>query len=263
MRIAAIFCVFASIFCGSAAAEDATIAVAANFALPMERLEADFETRTGHDLTVVTGSTGQLFAQIVHGAPFDVFLSADVDRIDALEARGGIVEGERFTYAIGELVLLWAYVSVEPGAPEASAASPELRPAPAVEILSEPGGRLAIANPDLAPYGRASLQVLENLGVADDWRRDLVLGQDVGQASAFIRTGAVELALTSRSLEREASRNRSILSWDIPAELHDPIRQDAALLPRAADNPVAIAFFEYLQSEDARALIAASGYRLD
>lgn len=265
MRIAAIFRIFASIFCGSSAADDATIAVAANFALPMERLEADFETRTGHELTVVTGSTGQLYAQIVHGAPFDVFLSADVERVDALEARGGIVEGERFTYAIGRLVLVQSaegvWINPDPIF-ELGASAADIAPMEA-PLIPLGGARLALANPDLAPYGAAAAQALPRVDGFENWEAAAVYGQDVSQAFAFLLSGAADMTVVSRSLLQDAPRREDWISWDIPAELHDPIRQDAALLPRAAENPAAIAFFAYLRGEEARALIEASGYRLD
>ena len=256
MGIRAIFGVLGAIFCGSAAADDATIAVAANFARPMERLEADFESRTGHDLAVVTGSTGQLYAQIIHGAPFDVFLSADVERVDALEQGGRIVEGRRFTYAVGQLVL-WSR-NDSPGSGGEAAGR-------IADLLSSSDGRLAIANPELAPYGRAALQVLEHLDLRDGLADRLVYGESVSQALAFGRTGAAQSALVSRGLLDTQVHGLANRNWalSVPDAWHDPIRQDAALLRRGEDNPAARAFFAYLRSEEARAVIAASGYRTD
>ena len=235
---------------GGAAAEVALVAVAANFAEVMERLEADFEAESPHGITVTTGSTGKLYAQIVNGAPFDVLLAADQARPELLEQQGIAVRGTRFTYASGRLSL-W---SADPGAFAGDGAAWLRR-----------GGfrRLAIANPDLAPYGLAARQVLEALGVYDALAGRLVLGENVGQAHAMAATGNAEAALVARAYVASPRNDQPGSRWDVPADLHAPIRQDAVLLMRAEDNSAARDLLAFLRREEVRRVIAGYGYGSD
>lgn len=222
-----------------------TIAVAANFQPTMGRLAAAFAAESAFEAVLVAGSTGQLYAQITRGAPFDVFLSADTERPDLLRA-GGLVVDQR-TYAVGRLVL-W------------SADATHVRGRALEDVLAQPFRHLAIASPELAPYGRAAQQALESLGVWHELQPRIVYGQTVGQALAMAASRNAEMALVARSLVTGAAAGGAFLS--VPDSLHEPIRQDAALLDRAKDNPAARAFFEFLQSATARAIIEADGYRL-
>lgn len=230
-------------------AGEALIAVATNFADPMTALEADFEARTGHSLTVTTGSTGKLYAQIVRGAPFDVLLAADRARPERLEQEGEAVAGSRFSYAVGRLVLWGAQASLAGRDGLATLRAADFR-------------TLAIANPDLAPYGAAAKQVLTKLALWDTLSPRIVMGQNAGQAFALVATRNAELGLVART---------SVLShgavpgdwWAVPADLHDPIIQDAVLMSRAANNPAAKAFMGYMQSEDARAIMRRFGFEVD
>lgn len=230
---------------GPAAGEEAVIGVAANFAEVVERLEKDFERRSGHALTVVVGSTGKLYAQIAHGAPLDAFLAADQARPQRLESEGLAVAGSRFTYAVGRLTL-W---SRTPGAVDGAA------------TLRDGSFRLlALANPALAPYGEAARQTLENLGLWDDLEDRIVLGETVGQAYALVASGNAELGFVALSYVR-SPRNRTPGSrWDVPSDLYEPIRQDAVLLTRAAANPAARGFLDFLRSDAAKAVIESYGY---
>jgi len=228
---------------GIARADGAVVAVATNFATAAEHLEREFEA--GQDrLTLVAGSTGKLYAQIVHGAPFDVLLSADQERPAALVSRGRISVEQTFTYAVGRLVL-WS-------------ADPQL-------LQVDPRGvlgagrfrRLALANPELAPYGRAALQTLRSLGYDEALQKKLVYGENVGQAHALVATGNAELGFVAHAnviAERRGSR------WAVPAALHAPVLQDAVLLNAASAE--AVAFFDFLRSAPARRVIARFGYGL-
>ncbi len=235
-------------FIAPASAEKATIAVAANFQNAAETLAANFEQQSGHELTIAAGSTGKLYAQIVNGAPFDVFLSADQERPRLLEERGIAVQGACFTYAIGRLAL-WSPPPVQAVAPETLA-----------------GGkfkRLAIANPALAPYGAAAKDVLLSLGLWEMLQPKIVMGENVSHSFTYVATGAAELgfvALPQILALPAASRGAY---WAPPADLHAPLRQDAALLTRAAQNAAAIAFVDYLKSPQARATIEGYGYEAD
>lgn len=231
----------------SAVADHAVIAVAANFAEVTKALAGEFESDSGHDLDVVVGSTGMLYAQIRSGAPFDVLLAADQRRPARLEAQGRIVASSRFTYAIGRLAL-WS---------------------PDADRITDDGTRtletgrfrkLAMANPDLAPYGLAAKQTLQHLGVYENIAPKIVLGANIGQTQVMVATGNAELGFVALS-HLESRRNRQVGSrWVVPAEMHDPIRQDAVLLERAADNEAAIAFLDYLQSQHGWSIIERFGY---
>lgn len=230
------------------AADSARIAAATNFATVLPQLTARFQRGTSHALTISMGSTGKLFAQIVNGAPFDILLAADQERPERLEQAGLAVPDSRFTYAVGRLTL-WS-------------ADPDRIGPDGVEALHAPFHHLAIANPDLAPYGRAARETLESLGLYAELADRLVLGENVGQAQAMIATGNAELGFVARSsLVAEQAPGGS--RWDVPAALHQPIRQDAVLLVRAIDNAAARAFLTYLTAAEAQGIIRRAGYGID
>lgn len=241
---------------GTAGAGEAIVAVATNFLLPLRALTADFEARTGHGARLVSGSTGQLYAQIVQGAPYDLFLSADEARPRKLEQADRIVPGSRRPYAFGRLAL-W---SADPGRIGADG----------VEALRALGrGRLAIANPALAPYGAASQQTLERLGLWEPLQSRLVRGVNVAQAFQFASTGNAALSfialsqLRARMSEAEAGGAKTGdtgSAWIVPDSLHRPIRQDAVLLRRAEDNEAAAALFAFLAEPGVRRRIESFGY---
>ncbi|MGH8194802.1 MAG: molybdate ABC transporter substrate-binding protein [Woeseiaceae bacterium] len=234
----------------AASAAEALVAVASNFTEALEQLEAGFEEASGHRLTVTAASTGMLYAQIRSGAPFDVFLAADQERPRLLQEEGDAVPGSRFTYAIGRLTL-W---STHPGFIGADGA----------ETLRAARFRtLAIANPDLAPYGMAARETLEALGLQETLNDRIVMGENIGQTHAMVATGNAELGFVALS-SVVSPRNESEGSrWDVPQELYTPIRQDAVLLTRAADNPAARDFLAYLEGADARAVIRDFGYGVE
>jgi molybdate transport system substrate-binding protein len=228
-------------------AEEALVAVAANFAEVMERLEVEFERASGHDLTVAIGSTGKLYAQITHGAPFDVLLAADRERPERLESEGLAVAGSRFTYAVGRLTL-WSPEAGRVGADgEATLRAGAFR-------------SLALANPDLAPYGAAARETLRRLGLWETLAGKIVTGENIGQAHAMVASGNAELGFVALSSVLSPRNRQPGSRWDVPADLHAPIRQDAVLLTRAAGNPAARAFLSFLHSEPVLALLESYGY---
>ena len=216
------------------------IAVATNFSATMKALQQDFETASNHRLKLLMGSTGKHYAQIVHGAPFDVFLAADQERPEQLESQQLTVPGSRFTYARGRLVL-WR--------PAGSPASvgPDL-------LKGNAYTHLAIANPRLAPYGRAAMQTLSHLGLRLEGR--LVLGEDISQAFQFVSSGNAELGLIAYSQVLSIAAPADSF-WLVPEPFHSPILQQAVLLH---DKPPARAFLDYLRSPAARAIIRRFGY---
>jgi molybdate transport system substrate-binding protein len=230
-----------------AKAAEVSVAVAANFTAPLDRLGAAFEKVSGHHLLISSGSSGKLYVQITTGAPFEVLLSADAERPMRLEKEGAAVAGTRFTYALGKLVL-W---SSDPGLVD-----------PAGAVLAGSRFRhLAIPNPELAPYGAAARQVLQGLDLWQKLAPRLVQGEDIGQTYQFVATGSAELGFVALSQVRAAGKPQGSL-WLVPADRYRPIEQQAVLLTRGKDNPAARAFLDFLRSAPARTLIQDFGYGL-
>lgn len=228
-----------------ARAAETRIAVAANFAEPAQEIAARFEATTGHRAVLSFGSSGQFFAQIANGAPFDVFLSADAERPIKVEADGLSVRGSRFTYATGRLVL-W---SRTPGLVDGGGA-----------ILARGGfDKLALADPKTAPYGLAAVETLRRLGLSDRLSPRLVTGTSITQAYQFTDTGAAELGFVA--LSQVVGHDRGS-RWIVPATHHSPIAQQAVLLKRGADNAAARAFMVFLKGPEARAIIRRYGYEV-
>ncbi|KAF0866154.1 molybdate ABC transporter substrate-binding protein [Pseudomonas sp. LD120] len=233
---------------GSVRADEVQVAVAANFTAPIQAIAAEFEKDTGHKLVAAYGATGQFYAQIKNGAPFEVFLAADDRTPQKLESEGDIVKGSRFTYAIGTLAL-W---SAKDGYVDSSG-----------QVLkANPYQHLSIANPKAAPYGLAATQVLAKLGLTDQVKGKLVEGQNITQAYQFVSTGNAELGFVALSQIYKDGKVSSGSAWIVPAELHDPIKQDAVILKQGQDNPAAKALVDYLKGPKAAAMIKSYGYQL-
>lgn len=231
--------------CGSenAATETLNVAVAANFLAAQEALSASFTATSGVPVVSSAGSTGQLYAQITNGAPFHVFLSADQERPRLLEEEGHAVQGSRFTYAQGRLVL-WA-----PERDSATAAGPGL--------LDSTDARVAVANPETAPYGAAAMAALERLGLTDRVAPRLVRGESVAQVQSFVGSGAAELGFVALA---QVVGEPSGSYWLVPNDFYPPILQDAVLLTTAESHAGARAYLEFLKSDEARRIIAEQGY---
>ena len=226
----------------SARAESTTLAVATNFAPLAEKLAADFAAASGHEITITAGATGKLYAQISAGAPFDAFLSADQKTAEKLVADGLALADSRFTYATGQLALWSADPARDLSDPKAA-------------LLA--ASHIAIANPDLAPYGKAAMETIESLGLSDQISDRIVTGENIGQAQSMVASGAAALGFVASSALAGKTEGAS---WPVPADLHAPIRQDAVLLTRGADNAAATGFLAYLVTPDVRQKIAAAGY---
>lgn len=225
--------------------DDIHVAVAANFLATAQVLAQRFEAESGHRVLLSSGSTGKLYAQILQGAPYDVFLAADSERPRLLEQGGAAVPGSRFTYALGKLVL-WSR-------------DEHLRPHG--ESLGDGRvRRLAIANPRTAPYGAAARQVLERLGHWQAWRDRVVRGENVGQAFQYAATANVDAAFVALAQVRQLPPDRSGSMWRVPDALYTPIEQQAVLLPDDGGQEAARGFMTFLDSPQARVLIEDSGY---
>ena len=231
-----------------ASAGEVLVAVAANFAGPVQKIAAAFQADTKNSVKVAIGSTGALYAQAKSGAPFDVLLAADGETPKRLESDGLAVPGSRFTYAYGRLVL-W---SARPGYVD-----------PRGEVLrSAHFRRIAIADPKLAPYGRAAVEAMQRMGVYDRLQPKLVLAGNIGQAYQFVATGNAALGFVAQSQVFADGRLASGSAWTVPADMHAPLQQDAVVLVHGADNPAAAQFAQYLKGDKARAIIAGFGYDL-
>lgn len=227
-------------------AAEVRVAVAANFAAPMQAIAAILEKTTGHRAELVSGATGKLYAQAANGAPFDVFLSADDETPLRMEREGLAVPGTRFTYAQGALVL-W---SAQPGLVDAQG-----------QVLKTGSfRRIALAQPKTAPYGAAAMQALQKMGLAQQLAPRMVFGESLGQTYTFVATGNAELGFVALSQVLEGGKPKAGSLWRVPASLHDPIVQDAVLLHRGRDNPAAAALLALLKSERIRALVRSYGY---
>ena len=238
--------IWLSLAAHGARAEEVQVAVAANFSSTMKVLSQVFEQQSGHQVRIITGATGKFYAQIKNGAPFQVLLAADAQTPLLLEQEGFAVPGSRFTYAVGRLVL-WSK-------------QPDFVDAQGDALRSARFKRLAIADPRLAPYGAASVQVLERMGLFAQVKDQLVQGDSVAQAYQFVASGNAELGFIASSQLVANGQPMAGSSWLVPESLHSPLRQDAVLLKSGQANPAASALMAFLQSPRARAVMREHGY---
>ncbi|CAM3760533.1 Tungstate/molybdate/chromate-binding protein ModA [Bordetella sputigena] len=230
-----------------ALAADVQVAVAANFTAPMKAIAAAFQEKTGDTVTAAYGATGQFYAQIRNGAPFEVFLAADDTTPARLEQEKATVPGTRFTYATGALALWSArdgYVDKD-----------------GMVLKQGHFAHLSIANPKAAPYGLAAIQTLEKLGLMDALRPRIVEGQNISQAQQFVASGNAELGFVALSQVYKDGKLTSGSAWIVPESLHEPIRQDAVILEKGRDNPAARAFVDFLRGPEAEKIILSFGYK--
>ncbi len=234
----------------SANAEEITVAVASNFKHTLQMLAADFKKTSGHEIRIVNGSSGKLFAQIKHGAPFDIFFSAD-ERLPDLLVAEKIASAESATvYALGKLVFLSN--DKQTGDCNRILFSTQLR-------------RLAIANPKIAPYGLATKQVLQQLDLWQSLQQRLVMGENIAQTLQFILTKNAEAGFVAQSLLQIAEvtmqeRMQGTCVWQVPPDLYSPVKQKMVLLNRAKTNLAAQQFVQYIRSSKANEIIKSSGY---
>jgi molybdate transport system substrate-binding protein len=236
----------ALIFSTSCLAGEAQVAVAANFAEPIKAIAAVLKKTTGHTIQITLGATGKLYAQIANGAPFDVLLAANSDTPAQLEKDGLAQPGSRFTYATGKLVLWSADTEKVDGKGD---------------VLKTAGLRkVAYANPKVAPYGAASVEVMDKLGLTAALAPKLVQGESIGQTFTFAYTRNADVGFVALSQVLEGGKLKSGSIWVIPQNLYTPIQQDAVVLQRGANNPAAQALVKLLKSPNIKDLIRSYGY---
>jgi molybdate transport system substrate-binding protein len=235
------------VFSNTVAAEEVRVAVASNFLSTMKILTSNFENRTNHRIIIISGSSGKLYAQIQHGAPFDAFFSADQHRPGLLEKEGTAIKGSRFPYAVGRLTL-WS--------PKANFIQPDGKTA----LTQQSFVHLAIANPKTAPYGRAAEQTLRSLRLWETIKPRLVYGENIAQTFQFVSSQNAELGFVAQSQVLSSNIHQLGSRWDVPPTLHDPVIQEAVLLHQGATNAAAQAFLEYMKTSPAQAIIRQHGY---
>jgi molybdate transport system substrate-binding protein len=230
-----------------ARADEVSVAVAANFTAPMQKIAAEFEKDTGHKVVASFGSTGKFYAQIKNGAPFEVLLTADDETPAKLIAENAALAGSQFTYAIGKLVL-W---SAKAGVVDDKG-----------DVLKKGNfDHLSIANPKLAPYGAAGVEVMKGLGAHDTVQPKIVMAENISQAYQFVSTGNALLGFVALSQVLKDGKIEGS-SWIVPAKLYTPIRQDVVVLEKGKGKPAALAFAKYLKGDKSIAIIKSFGYEL-
>lgn len=233
---------------GSVSAGEVNAAVAANFTAPVQQIVEQFQKETGHTVKLSFGSSGKFYAQIKEGAPFDVFLAADEKNPKLLEQDGLAVADSRFVYALGKLVL-W---SAKPGFVDDKGA-----------VLGAGNyGKIAYADPKLAPYGLAAQEALQKMNLWDKVQSKLVTGESIAQTYQFAASGNAELAFIALSQITKDGKITEGSWWIVPADMHSPIKQAAVQLTAAKDKAAAQAFLKFLKSEKAVAIIRSFGYGL-
>ncbi|MFM2480391.1 molybdate ABC transporter substrate-binding protein [Celerinatantimonas sp. YJH-8] len=223
-------------------AAEVTVAVAANFYKPLQSLASAYEKTHSDTVKLSVGSTGKLYAQIVNGAPFDIFLAADQRRPQKLMKDKQAVAGSEFTYAKGRLIFWSKEANLIQG-----------------DAYLKKGAfdKLAIANPKAAPYGAASIETMKNLKVYASLKDKIVFGQNIGQTYSYVSYGNVKQGFVALSQVYRDGKLTSGSGWIVPGNLYHSIRQDAVLLK---DNAPAKAFLNYLQTPEAQAIIRSYGY---
>jgi len=244
-----------TLFCGilvsfsiAYAEEKIVVATASNFLAPLKKLKIKFQSETKYSLIISSGSTAKLYAQIMHGAPFDVFLSADQKSVSKLINNKKAIAGSEFVYAAGKLVL-WGG--------EKNKSAEQLH----IDLVTLNMTRFAVANSKLAPYGRASMEVLKNLNLEGGIKPYLIYGENIGQTFQFIYSENVDLGFVAMS--QINSLKKAGVYWEVPTNLYQPIKQSAVMLNRAKNNKAAMAFLAFLQRPDIQQYIADEfGYQI-
>ncbi|GGO69623.1 molybdate ABC transporter substrate-binding protein [Bowmanella pacifica] len=226
--------------------EPLNLAVAANFTAPMQIIIQDYQDKTGEQVRMSVGASGKFVAQIRHGAPFDIFFSADQAKPQALMKAGLAEPGSMRTYAVGSLAL-W---SVNPEAD--------------VRQQLEKGHfrKLALANPKLAPYGSAAVAVLENLGLHEITQSKWVRGENIAQTFQFVQSGNADLGFVALSQLLTEKDTADTNLWIVPAALHPPIRQDRVVMKKSAQKSAVKRFLAHFQGAESQAVILSYGYAL-
>jgi len=248
--IIAIFLVAIFLAKGEARAQAAEIRVAAAADLQFAMLDiaAQFEKQTGTKVDVTYGSSGNFFSQLQNGAPFDLFFSADIDYPRKLESTGIAEPGTLYEYAIGRIAI-WSPAD----------AGVDVARLGWQALLDPSVKKIAIANPEHAPYGRAAVAALKKVGVYEQVKPKLVYGENISQAAQFVQSGNAQAGIVAMSLVVSPGLKDG-KRWEIPADMHPTIEQAAIVLKSAKNKESAKAFLEFVKSEAGRATLSKYGF---
>jgi molybdate transport system substrate-binding protein len=231
-----------------ASAQEIVVAVAADLSSVFPQVAERFEKETGKKVKLNFGSSGQFLLQIENGAPFDVFFSADVEYPQRLEAEGLTQPGSIYKYAVGKLVL---YV------PKGSA----IDPSQGLHALLSPAvKKIAIANPQHAPYGRAAVEALKKEGLYDALQSKLVMGENISQAAQFVQSGGADAGIVALSLALSPSMKTAGRFAELPASGYTPLEQAAVILKSSKDKATAARFLDYIRRPEIATLLAQYGF---
>ena len=242
------------VFAGTAFAEEVLVAAASDLSFPIKEIISQFEQKTGHTVKLTLGSSGNFQAQISNGAPFDVYLSADVDYVRQLDRAGLIEPNTIYVYAVGHIVL-W----VPNGSPI------DVKKLGMQSLLQPAAKRIAIANPNLAPYGRAAVAALRHFNIYDRVSPRLVLGENISQTAQFVSSGAADIGIIADSIALSDPMRSAGKSWEIPPDAYPRLEQGMAILKharKAGHLEVARAFSEWFRNDASRAILKKYGFSL-
>ena len=250
LRIIAIICALVLSGVSLVSAEDITIAAASDLNFAFKELVAEYEKATGNHVKLSLGSSGNFYAQIQNGAPFDLYFSADIGYPKKLEEAGLTVPGSLYRYAVGRIVV-WA------------ATASRLDVSKGLDILREPGvKKIAIANPKHAPYGRAAVAAMESAKVYESVKEKLILGENISQAAQFIESGACDIGVIALSLAMAPAMSGKGSYWEIPAEAYPPLEQGAVIVKQSKNQEAARRFLEFLKSSQGQDIMRRYGFTL-
>ncbi|MBH0199704.1 MAG: molybdate ABC transporter substrate-binding protein [Nitrospira sp.] len=231
-------------------AEEITIAAAADLNFAMKELVSEYAHASGNQVKVTLGSSGNFFAQIQHGAPFDLYFSADIAYPKKLEEAGLTVPGSLYRYAIGRIVL-WTRQDTR------------LDVTQGMDVLRQPAvNTIAIANPKHAPYGRAAIAAMEHFRVYDEVKNRLVLGENIAQAAQFVESGAADIGVIALSLALAPAMSTKGRYWEIPADTHPPLEQGATILKSSKRQESAKQFLEFVKTRHGQATLKRYGFEI-
>lgn len=246
------FAIILFLFCAvtPVRAEEIAVAAASDLNFAIKDVIGEFEKQTGHRVKLSLGSSGNFYAQLQQGAPFDLYFSADIGYPKKLEEAGLTVPGSLYRYAVGRVVL-WV--------PNTS----PLDLSKGLTVFREPGiKKIAIANPKHAPYGRAAVAAMEHAQVYGDVKDRLVLGENISQAAQFIESGACDVGIIALSLAMAPAMSTAGRYWEIPAEAHPPLEQGAAILKPSKHQELARTFLAFLQGTQGQEIMTRYGFIL-
>jgi len=231
-------------------AQSLRIAAASDLQFALTDLAPQYEKQSGAKLDITYGSSGNFFAQIQNGAPFDLFFSADVSYPQKLIEAGFAEPDSRYTYAFGRIVL-WVPSDLP------------INPAQMrwKTLLDARIQRIAIANPEHAPYGRAAIAALQKAGLYEQVKSKLVYGENISQAAQFVQSGSAQAGILAMSLTFTPAM-KSGKTWEIPRDSYPPLEQAVVLLKTSPNKPAARAFLAFLRTDPARATLARYGFTL-